>query len=119
MSVVPAELPDPLTFEEARARRDTTRRELGLGDAFVVGIVGRYVPEKGLACLVDAFERAALPNALLACFGAGPDTLISEVELRSNGRVRDFGPVTRSEIPGHHGQRWTYSWFLDHGVVMG
>ncbi len=100
VSVVPADLPDARRFAAVRGCRDLAREELGLTDEFVVGFVGRYVSQKGLDCLVDAFERANLPNARLACFGAGPmEAALGAAALRSSGRVRDFGPIPLSAVP--------------------
>ncbi len=100
VSVLPAEFPDPLDFRCAREERRAARRDLGFADEFVVGFVGRYVPRKGLDLLLEAFDAAALPGARLACFGAGPSTAaLRDAVLRSDGRVRDFGPIGLSAVP--------------------
>lgn len=56
------------------ARRDA-RRELGTGDGFVVGAVGRLAPEKNLGLLLRAFARATAgtPDARLALIGDGTE----------------------------------------------
>jgi glycosyltransferase involved in cell wall biosynthesis len=54
---------------DARAR---LRAEHGIADdTFLVGALGRAEPGKGLDVLIDAFDRARLPNARLAIVGQG------------------------------------------------
>jgi glycosyltransferase involved in cell wall biosynthesis len=69
---------DPAAFR----KEDTAelRTQLGLGD-FVVGFVGRFVPEKGLRVLVDAVLNLSRPAHLLL-LGSGP--LEAEIRQRIN-----------------------------------
>ncbi len=60
-------------------RRDELRAELGIGDRFVVGTVGRLAAQKDLGTLLDAFGAAAgrdadfARDAILVIVGDGPD----------------------------------------------
>jgi len=97
--VAPAEIPDPGVFRGAAALRAATRKELGFGNDFVVGFVGRYVPGKGLAWLLDAFGAITPIGTQLAFFGSGPDaSLIRAACNRTQGRVRDFGAVPQPAV---------------------
>jgi glycosyltransferase involved in cell wall biosynthesis len=50
------------------------RAGLGVGpEHFLVGSVGRLVPEKGFDVLLAAFRRAALPGGRLVVMGEGPE----------------------------------------------
>ena len=72
--VIPYGIEPPRVVDRAAARR-----ELGLpADAFVVGFVGRLVPQKDLCTLLDAM--AGVPDAHLCLVGAGDD----EAALRSH-----------------------------------
>jgi GT2 family glycosyltransferase/glycosyltransferase involved in cell wall biosynthesis len=99
--VAPAEVPDPRSFDAARHRRASFRAEARWpDDDLVVGFVGRYVPEKGLSWLLEAFERVSMPALRLACFGDGPDrVLIEGAAATSNGRICDHGPVAFETVP--------------------
>jgi glycosyltransferase involved in cell wall biosynthesis len=100
VSVVPAEPPDPAAFEKAAGQRREARAALGFGDELVIGFVGRYSPEKGVDWLLAAFERAALPDARLACFGTGPERAhLHQIALRLDGRVYDYGPLALEAVP--------------------
>jgi glycosyltransferase involved in cell wall biosynthesis len=58
---------DPSEIASLRAR-------LGVGpEHFLVGSVGRLVPEKGFDVLLAAFRRAALPGGRLVVLGEGPE----------------------------------------------
>lgn len=71
-SLVPHRRLDPAEIRALRA-------ELGAGpDDFLVGGVGRLARSKGWDTLVQAFERAALPNSRLAIFGAGRERPLLE-----------------------------------------
>jgi glycosyltransferase involved in cell wall biosynthesis len=67
-------------FSEPLTHVDVRRDTLGIpGSAFVVGMVGRGIREKGWKDLIDGFRRADLPNSLLMLVGEGTylDTLCS------------------------------------------
>lgn len=56
--------------------RQETRRELGIADGmFLIGHVGRFMPQKNQAFLVDVLAKLLpqKPNTILAFVGAGPD----------------------------------------------
>ena len=68
---------------ESRAR---LRAEYGVPqDAWVFGAVGRAEASKGLDVLIDAFERAALPNAWLVIVGHGD--ALPKLRRRAGARV--------------------------------
>ena len=84
-------------FRDVRATRQDVRRTLGLPDeAFVVGSVGRFVPQKAPLDLVDAFARVAREraDALLVVVGDGP--LRAAVE----GRIAEHGLSDRVRLTG-------------------
>lgn len=67
ITVIPYGIEPPTTVD-----RDAARRDLGLPpDAFVVGFVGRLVPQKDLGTLIDAM--AGLNGAHLCLVGAGDE----------------------------------------------
>jgi glycosyltransferase involved in cell wall biosynthesis len=87
--------PDP----EARAR---VRRELGWDErAYVVGFVGRFVPEKGLDVLMRALEQATVPwHALFV--GAGPlAARVRDFAARHAPRVRVCHGVPHDAVPAY------------------
>jgi glycosyltransferase EpsF len=63
---------DRFSFDENL--RDGIRKELGLGDAFVVGHVGRFMPQKNHGFLIDVFREIHEmdPRAKLLLVGDGP-----------------------------------------------
>lgn len=60
-------------FAFSEEKRAQTRAKYGLGDAFVVGHVGRFTPQKNHERLVDIFARIheREPSARLLCVGEG------------------------------------------------
>lgn len=71
------------------------RRDLGIPeDAYVVGSLGRFVPEKGFAELADAFVEADIPNTYLVIVGEG---LEREGMLRKHAGHRIILPGATSE----------------------
>lgn len=77
-------------------KRDQKRKELGLGDAFVVGHVGRFTPEKNHKRLIEIFSKLLEqePNAYLVLVGVGPLMEESKELAKSLGiqdRVRFMG----------------------------
>lgn len=54
--------------------RDRIREELGLENSFVIGNVGRMVPQKNQMMVLEAFEKVLsdIPNAKLMLVGDGP-----------------------------------------------
>ncbi|HZD04172.1 MAG TPA: glycosyltransferase, partial [Longimicrobiales bacterium] len=91
----------PERFRQDPTAREARRRELGIGPStFLVGYVGRLVPEKGVALAVQALQ--ALPRVHLALVGGGPD---AEGLARLAGRlgVSDrlhlVGAVPSLEVP--------------------
>lgn len=87
---------DLAPFDEARRRRDQTRRDLGVPpDALLVGAVGRLEPIKGFTYFVDAARLAAESVAGAVFVLAGQGSL--ETSLRAQaaplgGRFRFLGP---------------------------
>lgn len=68
------------------------RAELGLApDAPLVAFVGRVIPEKGVAELIEAFTAAAVPGAALAVAGDGP--LLADLQKNCPPRVHLLGAV--------------------------
>ena len=64
--------------------REAVRKELGLGDALVLGHVGRFAPQKNHAFLLDIFHQVHEKNhnAVLLLAGTGPleDTVKRKAE---------------------------------------
>lgn len=77
--------------------RTTARAELNLpGEAFVVGWVGRMIPEKGLDIIVDAVAQLTECEVLLCAIGGGPDRQPQEEKshrMRLADRIRWAGMV--------------------------
>jgi len=79
------------------------RAELGLGEAPVVGTVGRLVPGRGHDLLVEAFARlrGRLPAARLLIVGKGEGRPYVEAEIRRLGLedVARFAGYRETDLP--------------------
>lgn len=122
--VMPGASPDEFHPHQAEA----ARRELAADGDFLIGYVGRLVPEKGLDLVLRAL--AELPgHCRLAVAGAGP----AEPELRGlaaelglGERVRWLGRVPRERIADHFAalevlvlpSRGTATWREQFGMVL-
>jgi len=64
-------------FCYSEEKRRAARRELGIEDKFVVGHVGRYLPDKNHAFLLEAFAKlkASRPESVLLLVGEGGEQL--------------------------------------------
>src|SRR5690606_847306 len=80
---------------------EQVRVQLGRGESFVIGYVGRLVPEKGLALLLEAV--AGLEGSwALAFVGTGPEQEFLEELARRRGiqdRIHFLGGVPHRELP--------------------
>jgi glycosyltransferase involved in cell wall biosynthesis len=93
---------DTSTFTPDRAARARIRASIGWDDVLpVVGFVGRFVPHKGLALLMDALARATVPwRALLV--GGGPEQPALEAFAAANpGRVHIATGVSHDDVPAY------------------
>ena len=65
---------DTRRFAPAPAARERVRRELGVGDAWVIGNIGRFYVQKNHTFLLDIFQRVHErdPEAILLLVGVGP-----------------------------------------------
>ncbi|MDI6872265.1 MAG: glycosyltransferase family 4 protein [Bacillota bacterium] len=61
---------DPSVFSPRQGT--DVRKKLGLQGAYVIGYVGRFVPEKGIQYLIDALAQLNMPDARLLLVGTGP-----------------------------------------------
>ena len=68
----------------------------------IVLALGRLVPDKGFATLIDAFARLDHPDAKLIILGEGPERAALEQ------RVLSLGLAGRVEMPGYVTQPWAY-----------
>lgn len=84
---------------DASAKSDI-RRELGWTDAaMVVGFLGRFEPQKGVALLCSALERLALPWHALFVGGGSLEPFLRAFESRHPSRVRVVTGVAHGEVP--------------------
>ena len=87
---------DPAVFGRTvtAAERVAARERMGAGEGgFLALFVGRLVPEKGIATLLDAWQRASLPpGSALAFAGAGSESVLG-------AGVHALGPIARSDLP--------------------
>jgi glycosyltransferase involved in cell wall biosynthesis len=84
--------------DELASRRDTLRAELGATDDDVVVLfVGRLVPEKGLATLVDAVARLDDPRIVVAIAGSGPQRTMLE-RLKGEVRIELLGDLDEHRL---------------------
>jgi glycosyltransferase involved in cell wall biosynthesis len=80
--------------------RDAVRRALGVrADEYVIGFVGRLVPEKGVDVLLDALEVLRVPWHA-AIVGRGPMATLAKVFARRHpGRVHLVDDATHDRVP--------------------
>jgi len=85
------------------SRNEVLRRELGINDKFVVGYVGRFLPEKGLLTLLHALKY--LPESVhYLCVGDGPwlDAFLAKVRaLELESRVHWILRVPDGKVPAY------------------
>lgn len=94
---------DPAGFSTARRPGNPLRRELGLGDAPVLGFIGSFYRYEGLSLLVEAFARlrAQVPDARLLLVGGGPEAEALSALVKAqglDGAVTMPGRVPFSEV---------------------
>jgi glycosyltransferase involved in cell wall biosynthesis len=103
LAVIPQMGVDPAVFAPDPAARTHVRAQLGVGDGtFLIGYVGRLVPEKGVDLLLDAV--AALPGASALILGSGPSAASLTQRAAALGaadRVHFVG-----EVPSLDVRRW-------------
>lgn len=100
-AVVPHHGVDIISFKKLDAT--ALRRELGLGNRFVIGFVGRMVYQKGVDILLRAFAHLT-PECLLLLIGQGPAVveLRNTVrDLRLTDRVRWLPWLATTELPAY------------------
>jgi len=80
--------------------RQMMRRSLGWGPQEpVVGFSGRFVEEKGIGTLIDAFTQSGASWNLLFVGGGAMAPLIDTLRLRHPSRVRIVTGVPHDEMP--------------------
>jgi glycosyltransferase involved in cell wall biosynthesis len=96
---------DVCRFKPDSGRRDAIRQRFGwpstTDEAPVVGFLGRFVPEKGLATLMRALEATTAPWRALFV-GGGP--MLADLEAFASAhrdRVRVVTNVRHGEVPAH------------------
>ncbi len=99
VEVIPQYGVDPNFFRQLDATK--LRQTLKLGDQFVVGYVGRLLPEKNIASLLEAM--VSLPkNATLLAIGNGPARAALDCQSQELGlaaRVKFIPAVKYEEMP--------------------
>jgi glycosyltransferase involved in cell wall biosynthesis len=93
---------DVCRFRPDAQARAAVRARLGWNDAVpVVGFLGRFVAEKGLATLMNALDRLGRPwHALFV--GGGPMAVeLSAFAAARGGRVQVVTGVAHEDVPAH------------------
>ncbi|NPV87948.1 glycogen synthase [Coprothermobacteraceae bacterium] len=93
-------------WDKKKANTQALKQELGLeeGDSPVLGMVGRFVEQKGIDIVVDALNELVHMGTQVAALGTGDkkyETLFQEAALRYPGRVAlkvGFDPVLANRI---------------------
>jgi glycosyltransferase involved in cell wall biosynthesis len=90
------------TFRPDPAARCAIRERLGwTPQEPVVGFTGRFVEEKGIGTLLDAFERSSTPWNLLFVGGGVMQADIDRLRVRHPSRVRIVTGVPHDEVPAY------------------
>lgn len=98
--VLCAELPRLERFSHPDRLRALGRAGWGFDQEFVVGYVGRLVPEKGLDWLLEAWRAARLSDQhRLAFIGQGPMEIAIRAAAAADSRIRLMGPVPFDQVP--------------------
>lgn len=93
---------DTHRFDPAKADGKKIRAEFGLGNRFVIGLVGRISTEKGHAILFNVLEKLIAEKPDIACLCAGEGDQLEAMKHRiANGPLRDVVIFTgpRRDIP--------------------
>ena len=63
--------------------RDTVRKELGVEDKFVIGMVGRLADQKNYPFALEIMDklRHVMPDAVLVAAGNGPDEMLIKAQI--------------------------------------
>jgi glycosyltransferase involved in cell wall biosynthesis len=86
---------------DARERRRVRERLGWAADDVVVGFIGRFVEEKGIETLLQAFEHATRPWNLLLVGGGPLASRIKSIQGRHPARVRLVENVSHDHVAGY------------------
>jgi glycosyltransferase involved in cell wall biosynthesis len=93
---------DPAAFRPDPAARRTMRQSLGWGPHDrIVGFTGRFVEEKGIGTLVEAFGQSTASWNLLFVGGGAMAPVIDTLRLRHPSRVRVITGVPHDDMPAY------------------
>lgn len=93
---------DLATFRPDSVARRVTRERLGWASHHaVVGFTGRFVEEKGIATLLEAFTQSTMPWNLLFVGGGDMQPLIDTLRLQHPSRVRAVSGVPHDDMPAY------------------
>lgn len=91
---------DLARFRPDPAARRLTRERLGWSEGDrVVGFLGRFVPEKGIAVLLDALRDVTVPWRALFVGGGPLEPALHAFAARHPGRVHVETGVTHDDVP--------------------
>lgn len=91
---------DVETFHPDSSDRERTRERLGWrANDVVAGFVGRFVEEKGIDTLLQAFEQASARWHLLFVGGGSLGSRIKSVQARHPARVRLVEGASHDDVP--------------------
>lgn len=98
--VMPSALPNIDHFARPETRRQEGRDRWGLRNELIFGFVGRLVPEKGIAWLLESWRGAELDDqARLVFVGEGPMEPLIRSAAMTDSRIRLVGPEPIERIP--------------------
>jgi glycosyltransferase involved in cell wall biosynthesis len=93
---------DVEAFQPDLAARCAIRERLGwTADEAVVGFTGRFVEEKGIGTLLDAFARSTVPWNLLFVGGGVMHADIERLRVDHPSRVRIVTGVAHDDVPAY------------------
>ncbi|CAN5169310.1 glycosyltransferase family 4 protein [soil metagenome] len=94
---------DTETFRPDSAARAAILQQLGWADdgVPVIGYLGRFVPEKGIAMLLRVLDRLTIPWRAVFLGGGPLEKMITSWSEKHSDRVRILTMVAHNEVPNY------------------